>query len=161
MKTRSQETEVGRQKAPALPATATGWHRLGLVFYRIGAGSCRIATASCRIIGQSNRLLPHIAASCRIMFFWRPSGARIHRAEAQSQPSFARKLWRARRSLETIWGSSGGWICVKLCGKSADCYALLRESSRCFTKVRTDQARNSAIVRIFTGETLFSETGDF
>ena len=36
-----------------------------------------------------------------------------------------------------------------------------RESSRKFTKVRTDQARNSAMLRIVTGETFFSETGDF
>ena len=31
----------------------------------------------------------------------------------------------------------------------------LRIFPRCFTKVRTDQGRNSAIVRIFTGGTLF------
>jgi hypothetical protein len=61
-------------------------------------------------------------------------------------PSFARKLWRAGRN------------CA---GKSAGCYALFRESSRSFTKVRTDQARNSAIVRIVTGGTLFCRSWRF
>jgi hypothetical protein len=39
-----------------------------------------------------------------------------------------------------------------LCGKN---YGLLRVVTRSFTKVRTDQARKSAIVRIVTGETNF------
>jgi len=41
---------------------------------------------------------------------------------------------------------------AKLCGKS---YVFIRESSRKSTKVRTDQARKSSIVRIVTGETNF------
>jgi hypothetical protein len=39
------------------------------------------------------------------------------------------------------------------CGKN---YGFLREVSQKSAKVRTDQARKSAIVRIFTGETNFS-----
>jgi hypothetical protein len=34
-------------------------------------------------------------------------------------------------------------------------FGLLRESSRSFTKVRTDQARKSSMLRIVTGEALF------
>src|SRR5260221_9591961 len=45
--------------------------------------------------------------------------------------------------------------------KSARKFGLLRESPRSFTKVRTDQARKSAIVRIVTGKALFLEGGDF
>ena len=42
----------------------------------------------------------------------------------------------------------GADLCGKKCG-------LLREGSRKFAKVRTEQARKSAIVRIVTGGTLF------
>jgi len=38
------------------------------------------------------------------------------------------------------------------------CYALFREVSRKSTKVRTDQARKSSMLRIFTGGTNFSTT---
>ena len=41
-------------------------------------------------------------------------------------------------------------------GKVTDCYALLREVSRKCAKVRTDQARKSSMLRIVTGESLFS-----
>jgi len=40
------------------------------------------------------------------------------------------------------------------CGKN---YGLLREVTRSFTKVRTDQARKSSMLRIFTGGSLFIE----
>jgi hypothetical protein len=43
-----------------------------------------------------------------------------------------------------------------LCGKS---YGLLRVVTRKCAKVRTDQARKSAIVRIYTGGSLFSWEG--
>ena len=39
--------------------------------------------------------------------------------------------------------------------KVTGCYALFRESSRSFTKVRTEQARKSAMLRIVTGKTNF------
>jgi len=38
-------------------------------------------------------------------------------------------------------------------GKSADCYTKIHEGARKFTKVRTDQARKSSMLRIVTGET--------
>ena len=40
-------------------------------------------------------------------------------------------------------------------------FGLFHKSPRRFTKVRTDQARKSSIVRIFTGETSFRRTDDF
>jgi hypothetical protein len=50
------------------------------------------------------------------------------------------------------------WASADLCGKN---HGLLRESSGKFTKVRTDQARKSAMLRIVTGKALFLEAGDF
>jgi hypothetical protein len=76
-----------------------------------------------------SRLFPH-------QFFW-PSGS----SGAWKQdwgPSFALKLWRP-----------------ELRKNVTGCYALLRESPRSFTKVRTDQARKSSMLRIVTGGTLF------
>ena len=75
-----------------------------------------------------------------------------------TSPAFARlgppspTLIFSKRSLEPRWGNadSGADLCGKKCG-------LLRESPRSFTKVRTDQARKSAMLRIVTGGTLFYE----
>ncbi len=40
--------------------------------------------------------------------------------------------------------------------ESSDCFTKVRESPRSFTKVRTDQARKSAMLRIVTGKAYFS-----
>src|SRR5260221_771172 len=74
------------------------------------------------------------------------------------------QTWKRRKAgTEPGLGASGwreagvaGW---KRMRKVTGCYGKVREVSRKSTKVRTEQARKSAIVRIFTGKAFFSETG--
>jgi hypothetical protein len=79
-------------------------------------------------------------------------------------PTFAHIDFLPSRAWNEYWKWSAGvleswanqparWWVVDLCGKS---YGLLRIVTRSFTKVRTDQGRGYAIVRIFTGGTNFS-----
>jgi len=99
------------------------------VFYRIRVGFHRIATGFYRITAAGNRLLPHITASYRIKFCW-----------------------------EMEWWSIGGmeWeeaVGTKLCGFSRE---KVRVVTRKCAKVRTEQARKSAMLRIVTGKAHFS-----
>jgi len=62
-----------------------------------------------------------------------------------------RKHWRRPYSAQKLW-RAGRIYAGKKCG-------LLRESPRSFTKVRTDQGRGYAMLRIVTGGTLFNTDG--
>src|ERR1700682_4824064 len=80
-------TTVGNWSAGVLEywGSGGGKRRLTTVgFCRIGAGFYRLATGSYRIIGRSSRLLPHITASYRIMFFCKRSLHPIWKMECGS-----------------------------------------------------------------------------
>src|SRR6266404_4613414 len=96
---------------------------------------------------ESGRFFPTFSRDFRafptfshfIFILW-PSGARFHRrgAETQSQAELGTKLGKLRS------GAKRG-------RESPRKFGVLRVVTRCFTKVRTDQGRKSAIVRIVTG----------
>ncbi len=57
-------------------------------------------------------------------------------------------------------GAHQAGTAAKSCpGKITGCYGKVREVSRKSTKVRTDQARKSAMLRIVTGKTNFFDKG--
>jgi hypothetical protein len=111
-------------------------------FYRIMEGFSRMATGCYRINAAGNRLLPHITASYRIKFFSRAMG-RIRRMGRMSE---VLSPLRVQNAVARIYAEKG-----------SDCFTKVRESSRSFTKVRTDQGRGYAMLRIVTGEALFYE----
>ena len=98
--------------------------------------------------GISGHFPPFPTFSHFIFILW-PSGARFHRrgAETQSQAELGTKLGKLRS------GAKRG-------RESPRKFGLLRVVTRCFTKVRTDQGRGYAIVRIVTGGTLFQPRMD-
>jgi len=118
---------------------ATGSYRIGSVFCRIRVRFHRIATGYYRIIFGFYRLLPHITASYRINFFWRPSGAGFRSQESEGGGPLLR--------------SEAMEYSVGLCGKN---FGFLRIFPRFSTILRTEQGRNYAILRIFTGGTDFT-----
>ena len=164
MNTRSQETEPGSEMAEnavgGTPSAATG--TVALPERRQEAvlkqGFCRLATACYRIKKDFYRMLPHITASCRITFFCGPSFAQQVMDGRQARLGSSME---SGRTTGTQW-HRGGAVREKSGagrGSSADfggkkC-GFLRIFPRFSTILRTEQGRICAILRIFTGETLF------
>ena len=103
-----------------------GFCRIAVGVYRMGVDFYRIATGFSRLRAGFSRLFPRLPASSRINFCWEM------------------EWWRFG-----VFGGSGGGKNqdgetrrAELSGKKC---GLLQVVTRKFTKVRTDQARNSAM----------------
>ena len=68
--------------------------------------------------------------------------------------------WIANRGNESN-RTNGTNLARTMIAKSPRKFGLFHDVTRKSAKVRTDQGRKSAIVRIFTGGNLFSEAGDY
>jgi len=97
-------------------------------------------------------LFPH--DSTQVVDFPRMYVVSIFRGRAKNSRISGRGMigrGMAKRGL----GTNIGTCRVDFCGKITGCYAKVREVSRKSTKVRTDQARNSAMLRIVTVGLIF------
>ena len=131
----------------------TGSCRVGSVFCRIVADFYRIATGSYRINGAGNRLLPHITASYRIMFFLR-----------QAEPGYNMETREPRRNGDTETNGAGnqygkgsvGVLESKAAGSGARdgrmqiCAEELRVFTHFFTKFHDFTHRSGPYLRDFT-----------
>jgi hypothetical protein len=95
-------------------------------FYRVVTASCRVEFGFLPLLAAYYRILPHSV-------FW--------------QAKLASNIRRGKPPRH-----GGTERSMKLCGISC---GFSREVSRSYAKVRTDQGRGYAMLRIFTGGTLF------
>jgi hypothetical protein len=118
---------------------------------------CRI---NYRLLPPPGRFLPLLAAYYRLLphtvFLAAPPSLKIYGRQASG-------AWNRRGEME-FWSmgvlgtkGAGSGKCANLCGTSC---GFSREVSRSYAKVRTDQGRGYAMLRIFTGEALFSATDE-
>jgi len=128
--------------------------RISPCFYRLATASCRLvteiyhlATGCYRIISQIYRVLPR--KSTQVVDF--PHLARVKPFwEGVENSRIAVRVMIVRRM-----GPNGAWNRGVGQAQRKPSYWLVRIVTRSFTKVRTDQARKSSIVRIVTGANLF------
>src|SRR5260370_9713810 len=99
--------------------------------------------------GISGHFPPFPTFSHFIFILW-PSGAWNQGGEMRSPDTRPEAHGRSlgRSGIRPYRAAAGAEFCGKKCG-------LLRESPRSFTKVRTDQVRGYAMLRIVTGKSLF------
>jgi hypothetical protein len=123
-----------------------------------GATECRRTKAGGNVgFDPANELLtrlnPHPPASARINFFERPK-------TAESMAGEYRRIFDLRFFIGSEESSAkrDGWVprwsyslARNVVAKSPRKFGLFHESARKSTKVRTDQARKSAMLRIVTG----------